>query len=85
MFNYRCGRTLPELFDYFHIKPNDQETIERVLTTEGYSPLGICYGAAKAESKLSKFIGDPRFVTIFINEVHKYALKINDPRWQNKK
>lgn len=48
-FNYPCGRTLPELFDYFHIKLCDGDYIARTLISEGYTTLGICYGAAKSD------------------------------------
>lgn len=85
MFNYSCGKTLPELFNYFHIKPRDRDYIERVLTSEGYTTLGICYGAAKSEEKLLRFTGDSRLPNIFINEVHKNALKTGDPRWEIRK
>ena len=83
--SYICGKTLPELFDYFHIKPQDRNYIERTLTSEGYTPLGICYGAACSEEKILRFIGDPRLPNIFINEVHKNALLPGDPRWKTRK
>lgn len=84
-FNYHCGRTLPEVFDYFHVHQCDREYIERTLTSEGYAPLGICYGATKSEEKLLRFVGDPRLPNIFINEVHKNSLKPRDPRWESRK
>ena len=82
--NYICGKTLPEVFTYFHIKPKDRDYIERVLTSKGYTPLGICYGATRSEEKLLRFADDPRLPSIFINEVCKNALKPGDPRWDNK-
>ena len=85
MFNYQCGKTLPEVFNYFHIKQQDRETIERVLISEGYTVLGICYGVAKSEEKLLRLRDDPRLPSIFINEVRKNALKPGDPRWGNKR
>lgn len=80
-----CAKTLPELFNYFHINPKDREYIERVLTSEGYTPLGICYGATRSEEKLLRFVGDDRLPNIFINEVHKNALKAGDPRWETRR
>ena len=81
---YSCGRTLPDVFDYFRINPKDRAYIERFLISEGYTVLGICYGAARAEEKLLRFVGDSRLPNIFINEVHKNALKPGDPRWNAK-
>ena len=83
--NYSCGKTLPEVFNYFYIKPKDRDYIERVLTSEGYTVLGICYGASRSEEKLLRFAGDPRLPNIFINEVHKNAFKPGDPRWETRK
>lgn len=80
-----CAKTLPELFNYFHVNLKDRDYIERVLTSEGYTILGICYGATRSEEKLLRFVGDPRLPNIFINEVRKNALKAGDPRWTNKK
>lgn len=80
-----CAKTLPELFDYFHINPKDRDYIERVLTSQGYTHLGICYGATRSEEKLLRFSGDPRLPNIFINEVHKNALKAGDSRWETRK
>ena len=80
-----CAKTLPALFDYFHVLPKDRTYIERVLRSEGYTPLGICYGASRSEEELLRFVGDSRLQNIFINEVHKNALKPGDPRWETKK
>lgn len=80
-----CAKTLPALFDYFHIPSKDRSYIERVLTAQGYTTLGICYGASKSEEKLLRFAGDSRLPNIFINEVHKNALKAGDPRWKTRK
>ena len=80
-----CAKTLPELFDYFHINYKDRDYIERVLTSEGYTHLGICYGATRSEEKLLHFVGDSRLPNIFINEVHKNALKAGDSRWETRK
>lgn len=80
-FNYPCGRTLPDLFDYFHIQSRDRDYIEHILTAEGYTVLGICYGAAKSEEKLLRFAGDIRLPNVFINEVRKNSLKPGDSRW----
>lgn len=74
-FNYHCGRTLQEVFDYFHVRQCDREYIERILISEGYTPLGICYGATKSEEKLLHFVGDSRLPNILINEVHRNSLK----------
>ncbi len=83
--NYLCGKTLNEVFNYFHIKPKDRDMIERVLTYEGYTALGICYGANRSEEKLLRFANDSRLPNIFINEVRKNALKSGDPRWETRK
>jgi DNA-binding Lrp family transcriptional regulator len=45
---------------------------------EKYSTRGICYAASKSEEKLSRFVNDSRFMSVFINEVHKLALKPGD-------
>ena len=82
MGTYNCGRTLQDVFTTFHVKPNDQDTIIRFLHREGYSYTGACYAASRAEDKLLRFIGDARFASVFINEVKKYAMKSNDPRWK---
>lgn len=84
MYNYLCGKTLPEVFDYFHIDPKDRDYIEQVLTSEGYTTLGICWAASRSENKLLRFAGDPRLPNIFINEVHKNTLLPGDPRWETK-
>ena len=84
MFNYKCGTTLLDLFNHFNVKPKDRDFITRELFKEGYTVKGICYAATRAEEKLLYFSNDPRFVSIFINEVRKYALKPNDPRWGDK-
>lgn len=84
-FNYNCGRTLQEVFDYFHIRQCDRDYIERILISKGYTPLGICYGVTKSEEKLLRFAGDPRLPNIFINEVCKNSLKSGDPRWESRK
>jgi hypothetical protein len=78
-------KNLPDLFNYFHIAPKDRERVERILTSEGYTTLGICYGAARSEEKLLHFAGDSRLPNIFINEVRKNALRAGDPRWENRK
>ena len=83
--NYSCGKTLHEVFDRYHIKPKDRNMIERVLISDGYTPLGICYGASQSEEKLLRFVDDPRLPNIFINEVRKNALKAGDPRWTIKR
>jgi hypothetical protein len=83
--NYHCGKTLPEVFNYFHISLKDRDYIERVLTSEGYTTLGICYGATRSEEKLLRFADDSRLPNIFINEVRKNALKPGDPRWDIRK
>lgn len=83
--NYSCGRTLTEVFNYFHIKLKDRDMIEQVLTSQGYTHLGICYGAARSEEKLLRFADDSRLPNIFINEVRKNALKAGDPRWKTRK
>lgn len=83
--NYSCGKTLSELFNYFNIIQKDRERIERILVAEGYTALGICYGAARSEEKLLRFAGDSRLPNIFINEVRKNALRAGDPRWENRK
>ena len=51
-----CAKTLPELFNYFHVNIKDRDYIERVLTSEGYTILGICYGATRSEEKLLRFV-----------------------------
>ena len=76
-------KTLREVFDYYHVKPKDQLTIARILSEEGYTVRGICYVAALSEEKLSRFVTDPRFVSVFINEVHKLAFKSGGPRKEN--
>lgn len=85
MATYNCGKTLDEVFNYLHVKSKDREYIERILTTEGYTPLGICYGASRSEEKLLRFAGDARLPNIFINEVRKNALKAGDPHWETRK
>ena len=84
MNSYSYGKTLSELFNYFHIKSRDRDYIERVLTSEGYTTLGICYGAAKSEEKLLRFVGDSRLPNIFINEVHKNSKKQGDLCWERR-
>ena len=78
-------RTLTEAFNHFHIKPKDRGWIEHLLLSEGYTPRGICYGVSKSEEKLLRFANDSRLPNIFVNEVHKNALKSGDPRWQTRK
>ena len=76
-------KTLREVFDYYHVKPKDQLTIARILSEEGYTARGICYVAALSEEKLLRFVNDSRFVSVFINEVHKLAFKPGGPRKEN--
>ena len=83
--SYHCGKTLPEVFQYFHTKQKDIDTITKILLSEGYTPTGICYAASRAEEKLLTFVGDSHFTSIFINEVRKNALKPGDPRWNKRK
>ncbi len=68
----------------FRVKQTDRDKISDILLREGYTVQGICYAASRAEEKLYKFVDDPRFVAIFINEVKKYSYKKNDPRWGSK-
>lgn len=82
---YFYGKTLAEIFDYFHIDAKDRAYIERTLMSEGYTLAGICYAAARSEEKLLSFAGDTRLPSIFINEVRKISFKRNDPRWKTRK
>ena len=83
---YPCGDTLEELWDEFRQDPaKAQKFIVAPLLKEGYTVHGICYAAGVAQEKLRRFIGDRRFYSIFQNEVRKFALKRNDPRWNPKK
>lgn len=81
---YPCGITFDELFSNFKSTKEDRELIIKTLIDEGYSEKGICYGAGRSEEKIAKYVGDPRFCNIFINEVRKNSLKIGDKRWENK-
>ena len=81
---YRFGTTLDGVFTNFHVKPQDQKTIIEFLKRENYSNLAACYVASRSEEKLSRFMGDSRFASVFINEVKKYTIKSNDPRWKEK-
>lgn len=81
---YSCGKTLEQVFMNFRVNQKDREKISNFLLMEGYTIQGICYAASRAEEKLYKFVDDPRFASVFINEVKKYAYKKNDPRWELK-
>ena len=70
---YPCGDTLSDLSREFHITEERMNKIKKILTTEGYSVHGICYGAGKSRHKLFKFVGDSRFDSILINEVRKHS------------
>lgn len=81
---YPCGITFDELFSNFKSTNEDRELIIKTLVDEGYSEKGICYGAGRSEEKIAKYVGDPRFCSIFINEVRKNSLKIRDPKWDKR-
>ena len=82
-FQYKCGTTLDEVAFWLKIPKKTWRSITSELLSEGYTVRGICYAAAMAEDKLTAYIGDPKFGTVFKNEVRKYALKPGDPRWEN--
>lgn len=82
-FNYNCGRTLPEVFDYFHVRQHDREYIERTLISEGYTPLGICYGTTKSAEKITSFRGRFAASKHFDERGTKNSFKSGDPRWES--
>ena len=85
-FNYNCGRSFREVCGCLRINEKDADMIWNVLiNNEGYTETALCYVAAVCENKLIGFIGDSRFASIYINEVHKRAMKPNDPRWETGK
>ena len=85
-FRYSCGRTFNEVKQWLHISDQDADKIWRTcIEQEGYTETALCFVAAKCEDKLSNYIGDNRFATVFINEVHKNAYKPGDQRWDNRR
>lgn len=72
---YPCGDTFEEVFSRFVVDEDTETKIRTILKSEGYSERGICYGAGCSEQKLTKFIGDSRFLWVFVNEVRKNANK----------
>lgn len=57
-----------------------------MLLVDGYTSKGILFVLTKndVQEKLYKFRNDNRYVSIFVNEVKKYAYKKNDERWNDK-
>lgn len=84
-FNYKLGTTIQDVLKNFNVPQERRNYLEDLLLRMGYTNKGVAYAAVRAEEKLWKFRYDPRFETVFINEVKKYALKSGDPRWGNKK
>lgn len=82
--SYPLGKTFQEVFANFRIPSRIGDLIISMAKKEGYTETGVCYAAGKGEDKIRKFIGDNRFVSVFMNEVRKYALKPGDPRWNKK-
>lgn len=81
-FKYSCGKTFEEVKHWLRISEDDANKIWKTcIIKDGYTETALCFIASKYEDKLSKFIGDSRFATVFINEVHKNALKPGDPKW----
>lgn len=62
-----------------------QKAIDMLLKDD-YTSKGILFVLTKNEvqEKLCKFKHDNRYVSIFVNEVKKYAYKKNDERWNDK-
>lgn len=80
-FSYKLGITFAEVCQNLRINRHDKELIWRVIVEEdGYTERALCYVAAKCSDKLSSFIGDSRFASIYINEVRKIAFKPGDAR-----
>lgn len=84
-FNYYLGRTLDEIQFWYGFNDKEKEIIRKTLKEEGFSELSICYIATKYRDKLTMYVHDDRFVSIFINKVRTNAYKTGDPRWNNTK
>ena len=82
--SYPCGSTFDECFERFRVPANRREKLISILINEGYTEKGVCYAAGMAENKLTKYIHESNFDSIFINEVRKYEMKPGDQRWNNK-
>lgn len=82
-FSYILGTKFCDVCKELRINEHDKNVIWRVLIEEeGYTERALCFVASKCENKLTRFIGDSRFASVFINEVRKNAFKPDDPRWK---
>ncbi len=74
--------TYAEAFEMLNIRPNDKiKGIVSRLEHEGRSEKSICYALWKSQEKIRKFRGDPRFYSVFENEIKKWSWSRDDPRW----
>lgn len=69
----------------FPYTPKTEASIEK-LKKAGYAEKCIVYALSNwdTQDKMLSFRGDPRFISVFENEVRKRAFKNGDPRWQSR-
>jgi len=80
--------TYAQAFEMLSIRTNDKlEGVIARLEGEGRNEKSICFALYKGQDNIRKFRGDPRFYSVFENEVRKWAWSWDDPRWKeyNKK
>ena len=75
--------TYEEALDLLSISHSDTaKAMIKDLEREGHQQKGICYAMWKGHEKIIKFKGDPRFWSIFKNEVRKWSWAKGDHRWK---
>ena len=84
-FKYSLGTTIQDVLQYFDLPLERRNKLESLLLDIGYTNRGVAYAVTRSEEKLWKFRYDSRFDNILINEVVKYALKPDDPKWEQRK
>lgn len=68
--------TYEQAFDLINVKFDMFAKLKmKSLEREGYKEQNICFAVWKGKEKIMAFRCDPRFWSIFINEVRKWAFK----------
>jgi hypothetical protein len=76
--------TYKQAFDLINVRPNERiNLIIKKLSGEGRSEKSICFAIWKSHEKIMQFRGDPRFYSVFENEIKKWSWGRDDPRWND--
>lgn len=74
--------TIGEAYSLINVTPNQRlKDIVARLQNDGRSEKSISFAIWKSQEKLRQFTHDPRFYSIFENEVKKWAWSSKGPRW----